>query len=49
MPAIVAKEGAKWVVRSHRGGRVLGRHDSESAAKKQQRAVNASLSRAGKI
>jgi len=47
MPAIVRKRGRRWVVLSHAGtgARVLGSHTTEQAARRQQRAVNASLRR----
>ncbi len=49
MPAVIEKRGSKWVVLNHKGGRVLGRHATRAKAQKQQRAVNASLKRKGRI
>lgn len=49
MPAVISRRGGKWVVLSHRGGQVLGTHPSREKALAQQRAVNASLHREGKI
>lgn len=51
MPAVVRRRGSLWVVLSHagKGGRVLGKHSTRKAAQAQQRAVNRSLKRRGKI
>lgn len=45
MPAVIEKRGDEWIVRSHRGGRILGHHRTRKAALKQQRAVNRRLNR----
>ena len=44
MPVRVVKEGNKWVV-TDRSGKTRFVHDSETKAKAQQRAINASLAR----
>lgn len=59
MPAVVRKEGKKFRVVDDDTGQVLknaagtsadgGGHTSEAAADRQARAINRSLSRAGKI
>jgi hypothetical protein len=50
MPAVVRKKGKRYYVYSHagKGARILGRHSSQTKARKQQRAVNASLHKRGK-
>lgn len=40
MPIVIEKKGSKWVVLSHKGGRVLGTHESRAAAERQQAAIN---------
>jgi len=51
MPAIVRRRGRAWVVLSHKGkgARVLGRHSTRKAALAQQRAVNRSLKKRGRV
>lgn len=51
MPAVIKKSGTQWCVYSHagEGARRLGCHTTRAKALAQQRAVNASLSRKGKI
>ena len=39
--AVIKHEGKKWVLYTHDGSRVLGRHPSEAAAQAQERAVQA--------
>jgi hypothetical protein len=51
VPAIIREIDGKWVVKSHRGkgAKTLGTHTSRDKALKQQRAVNVSLHKKGKI
>lgn len=42
----IAKRGKKWVLKSKRSGRTLGRHPSKAAAKRQEAAINISKARA---
>lgn len=43
---MITKEGSKWVLRSKRTGRVLGKHPSRAAALRQESAINISKARA---
>ena len=43
---IIRQEGAEWVVRTHDGARVLGRHATREAAEAQLRAIEANKARA---
>jgi len=38
----IKKEGSKWVLRSKKTGKVLGRHKTKSGALRQERAIKAS-------
>lgn len=47
---MVKREGKFWVLRSRRGGRVLGRHRSKRQAERQETAIRLSrLRREGRI
>lgn len=43
---MITKEGNKWVLRSRKTGKVLGRHPSRADAMKQESAINISKARA---
>ena len=43
---MISREGNKWVLRSKRSGRVLGRHPSRAAAMKQEKAITIAKARA---
>jgi len=43
---VIAKRGKKWVLKSKRSGRTLGKHRSKKAARKQEAAINISKARA---
>ena len=42
---MIKKEGKKYVLRSRKTGKVLGRHDTRAEAERQERAVQASKHR----
>lgn len=43
---MVKKVGKKWVLYSHDGKKILGRHPTKAGAKRQEAAVNLSKARA---
>jgi hypothetical protein len=45
---VIEKQGGKYVLKSKKTGKVLGRHESKAKAEKQERAVQASKHRRGK-
>ncbi len=42
---MIRKEGKKYVLRSRKTGKVLGRHDEREEAERQERAIQASKHR----
>jgi len=45
---VIRKEGAKWVLRSSDGKKILGKHDSKGKAEKQEVAIQISKHKRGK-
>jgi len=45
---VIEKQGGKYVLRSKKTGKLLGKHETKAAAQKQERAVQASKHRRGK-
>ncbi len=43
---MIKKVGKKWYLYSHDGKKILGRHPTQAAAKRQEAAVNLSKARA---